>query len=506
MADIFGALQSGWNMGQQMGEQKRKSALADLLGKAATSQGPQRQQYVAQAYGEDPGVAMQAERAFGQQEDERAERLRERARMLVALPPQMRPQAYASIVPELQQMGLGEGIPPQWSDDLLPTVEAIATSGQSQNVPAGFDAAHRTLVAAGFQPGTPEYARGMRIEAGLEPGFGKSAPRSMTVDINGVPTQVTFDPTTQRYIPATLGGAPQGGPVGATPQQGGDPFGFLAQAGATVTSGYRSKADNERVDGVPNSYHLTGQARDIVPPTDPQQAAFIRQQAAANGLEVIDEGDHWHLEPRPQGGVPIVGRPKEVEAYAEELAKGQAGLQLAPAQAAAKAEETRAVETAKADVKRDAAAPKRTAKARFEIDRASRVESAIDRALGQADWNATGLVGGALSSIPGTDAYNLARTVDEIKANIGFREIQTMRDNSPTGGALGQVAIQELQMLQATLGSLDQAQDGDQLRATLQRIKESMARWRQLQEAIASEGGQEPAPSGGWSIRVKGAN
>src|SRR5690606_16090306 len=122
------------------------------------------------------------------------------------------------------------------------------------------------------------------------------------------------------------------------------------QVGAQVTSGQRTPEHNAKVGGVPNSYHLSGQARDILPPRDPQQAAMIRQQAAANGLEVIDEGDHWHLEPRP--GTPIVGRRKEDEAAAVEAAERNVGLQFAPAEAAANAERERLAAEAKAGVER----------------------------------------------------------------------------------------------------------------------------------------------------------
>lgn len=334
---LIGGFEAGTRLRQNREAEERQSKLASLYSSALS--GGDRSAILPQMAAIDPESAMRADQAFNQQEDRRAGKLREHARLLASLPPQMRPQAYASMVPELQQMGLGDGLPPEWSDELMPTVEAIANSGQSQNVPAGFDAAHRTLIAAGFQPGTPEYERGMRIEAGLEPGFGKSAPRSLNVDINGTPTQVTFDPTTRQYIPATVGGSPMG-----------DPFGFLAQAGATVTSGLRTPERNAKVGGVPNSYHLSGQARDILPPTDPQQAAFIQQQAAANGLEVIDEGDHWHLEPRP--GTPIIGRRKEDEAAAKEAAERRVGLQFAPAEAAANAERERLAAEAKAGVER----------------------------------------------------------------------------------------------------------------------------------------------------------
>ncbi len=46
-----------------------------------------------------------------------------------------------------------------------------------------------------------------------------------------------------------------------------------------------------------------------------------------------------------------------------------------------------------------------------------------------------------------------------------------MREESPTGGALGQVAVQELVALQATLGSLDLRQSPELVIATLKNVK-----------------------------------
>lgn len=48
-----------------------------------------------------------------------------------------------------------------------------------------------------------------------------------------------------------------------------------------------------------NSYHLTGQARDSVPPQGMAMAEYARQLAQLNpGLQVINEGDHVHMEPK----------------------------------------------------------------------------------------------------------------------------------------------------------------------------------------------------------------
>lgn len=98
------------------------------------------------------------------------------------------------------------------------------------------------------------------------------------------------------------------------------------------------------------------------------------------------------------------------------------------------------------------------------------VSQALDKANG---WN-TGLLGAAAKHIPGTDAYDLAAIVESLKANIGFDELQKMREASATGGALGQVSNQEISFLQALLGNLDQAQSKEQFIGNLQRLQEAM--------------------------------
>lgn len=89
----------------------------------------------------------------------------------------------------------------------------------------------------------------------------------------------------------------------------------------------------------------------------------------------------------------------------------------------------------------------------------------------------TGTVGGLIRYVPGTTAYNLNKTVQTIKANIGFDELQAMRDASPTGGALGQVAVQELEGLQSTIASLDTGQDAATLKRNLDQVEEHYINW-----------------------------
>jgi len=73
-----------------------------------------------------------------------------------------------------------------------------------------------------------------------------------------------------------------------------------------------------------------------------------------------------------------------------------------------------------------------------------------------------GISGKAASVIPGTNRKSMESVLETIKANIGFDRLQQMREASPTGGALGQVAVQELVALQATLGNLSLDQEPEQ--------------------------------------------
>lgn len=119
------------------------------------------------------------------------------------------------------------------------------------------------------------------------------------------------------------------------------------------------------------------------------------------------------------------------------------------------------------------------------------VTQEIDRALGVMQGGVlpdTGF-GAYLSGVPGTDAKALSSLLDTVKANIGFEELNKMRQQSPTGGALGQVTERELAFLQAVAGSLDQAQSQEQLTDNLNRL------WNAYQDVIHGPGqGPERRP------------
>lgn len=95
------------------------------------------------------------------------------------------------------------------------------------------------------------------------------------------------------------------------------------------------------------------------------------------------------------------------------------------------------------------------------------VNDAISRALPLvSNWSSG--VGSVFSVLPATDATNLEKLLDTVKANAGFDKLNAMRQASPTGGALGQVSDKEIRFLQSVYGSLDQEQRPAQLKRTLE--------------------------------------
>lgn len=86
----------------------------------------------------------------------------------------------------------------------------------------------------------------------------------------------------------------------------------------------------------------------------------------------------------------------------------------------------------------------------------------------------TGL-GGAISQyIPASGANSLANKFDTIGGNIGFDALQEMRENSPTGGALGNVSDKENATLKSLLGTFKVEQKTQDTIDNLLRLQEIM--------------------------------
>lgn len=64
----------------------------------------------------------------------------------------------------------------------------------------------------------------------------------------------------------------------------------------------------------------------------------------------------------------------------------------------------------------------------------------------------------AKSKVPGTAEYNLNLQIQDFLSNVGIDQLNAMRANSPTGGALGNVTEKQQARLEQVLGSFDLAQ------------------------------------------------
>lgn len=115
---------------------------------------------------------------------------------------------------------------------------------------------------------------------------------------------------------------------------------------------------------------------------------------------------------------------------------------------------------------------------------ADTVNNKIEEALQNVDKWTTGVPGVVSGMVPGTKSHDLQNTLNTVKANIGFDKLQSMRNASPTGGALGQVSEMENKLLQQTFGSVEQSQSADQLRKNLEELQKVYNRIIHGEEAV----------------------
>jgi hypothetical protein len=76
--------------------------------------------------------------------------------------------------------------------------------------------------------------------------------------------------------------------------------------------------------------------------------------------------------------------------------------------------------------------------------------------------------GGLWKDLPASDANALRGYLNTIKGNIGFQELRSLKES---GATLGQVAVMELEALQAIMGDLSQNLPADVLLQTLSEVE-----------------------------------
>lgn len=73
-----------------------------------------------------------------------------------------------------------------------------------------------------------------------------------------------------------------------------------------------------------------------------------------------------------------------------------------------------------------------------------------------------------------SDTKSLRNAIDAVKSNVTIETLSAMREASPTGGALGSVSDYEDQMMQSSMGKLDQYGRAEDLADNLRRVNSTM--------------------------------
>lgn len=122
---------------------------------------------------------------------------------------------------------------------------------------------------------------------------------------------------------------------------------------------------------------------------------------------------------------------------------------------------------------------------------------ALDRAIPLVAWDSTGVVGQGLRETGGTRAFNLNQALEPVRAILSFETLAEMRRNSATGGALGSIAVRELELLGNIYVSLNTAQSTEEFERALTDLKAQLVVARDAVVAARGEVGQDqPTPSG----------
>ena len=258
---------------------------------------------------------------------------------------------------------------------------------------------------------------------------------------------------------------------------------------------YVALPEGDRAPRLRNELGTTAEGRALVemfaPKYDMQNAggsiipvqtnSLVPGATAPRPITVTPDPSKFNDVSTPEGLVRVYGDGRT------QLLRGPTGDPLMPAPTREERQDAAAAAAAAA------AAPQR-------LESARNLTRLIDDATANTNAFTAGL-GSLTAAIPGTPAADLAGTMESIKSNLAFDRLQQMRDESRTGGALGQIVLRELDMLASVWASTQQSQSPPQLRENLGILRERsealVAAYQAMVDAGAGGGGNAPAPAGG---------
>lgn len=198
-------------------------------------------------------------------------------------------------------------------------------------------------------------------------------------------------------------------------------------------------------------------------------------RSAGKELSGLFEGEEGQLRARELSKALMAGPTRVPFSFGQGLVEGLAAGGEA---VEARQKEQAMLDMAKAKLEAEKAESLRAKEEKEQAakEKAYGVVSSVDKALNILDehggWAAG--FGAWLKDIPTTSANQMALALDTVKAQIGFRELQAMRDSSKTGGALGQVTVRELELLQRTIDAIEPELAPEKLKENLQNVREVM--------------------------------
>lgn len=482
-------------------ENQRRSKLGDLMSQAYGAPADQRSGLLSQMAAVDPNSAMSAQKHFGDMDDQRRQRLGQFAAVFDALPDEQKAVAYPQFAAQAKEV-LGVPVPDQWDPAFSPRISQIARA-----LGAGGQQAEQFTLG----PGSKRFDPSGKVIA--EVPFAPANANLVTVpDGQGGAVQMIYDPRTRQLSEPQYPG--QGQPAaaaGAAPQIMGDAmsssmdpqaiqneFKTLApQFGAQISSLTRTPERNAAVGGVANSQHLAGTAGDFVVP-EANKGAF-RQAMQQRGFEVIDEGDHMHVELPPnrkvaQGG-PRLGYTPPKAAGGKAPPSGyrynmRGDLEMIPGGPAEVAAQAR---TAAQQARDEAAEAKRLQKEQGAQARqaeaataANDLITAIDRLTESDGFSGLGTLTGDIAlntPLLRNDTKDAQAQLRNISGQVALATMSRLKALSSQGATgFGALSQQELKLLQNSLAALESEDISNaELKRSLKVIRDKMekaANWK----------------------------
>lgn len=233
----------------------------------------------------------------------------------------------------------------------------------------------------------------------------------------------------------------------------------------------------ESLAGVQNADELLAQLKGNGADSPANTVAF-RDMVKAAGLdeEEAAEAARINLGLEPRAGQRVIEIPQPdgtVQRAVYDIGSGKVNVLGQGRSAESEAYEKALAEADAADLIN---APKRLAASNEAVNQ---IENNLMPVFADVEASADAWTVGLMSLtsiVPNTPAADLKANIDTLFANTAFDRLQEMRNNSPTGGALGSITERELDLLAATRAALLRSQSPEQFRENLARLKQHYAR------------------------------